>query len=246
MLPLEGFASVLDEMERASDARYRDEVVTHEIRVGERASEFGRVMGMSMAEQRDLLIGGRFHDIGKMKVPLTILLKPGRLDSDERTLMQCHTTFGVDTLHLCGQPVPQPMLHAVRYHHERWDGHGYEGLSGADIPVIARMLCLADVHDAMTADRPYRAGMSEGAALGIMVDTEREGTVFFDPDLLRNFVAWRCGQSNDFTSTQRRQLVSFSESPIPLHARSVLPEVPGPALGETPSLEPLPRLTPRA
>lgn len=209
---------MLERMELACDPRYQEEVVSHQIRVGQRARDFGRLIGMSETEQQELLLGGRFHDVGKMRVPLDILLKPGRLETDERTLMQCHTTYGVETLRSCGQPVPSALLDMVRYHHERWDGHGYEGVVGYEIPLNARIICLADVHDAMTADRPYRAGMSEGAALSIMVDTEQEGTVFFDPHLLRRFVAWRSDQTTDLTLSQRRHLLSFSESPVPEHA----------------------------
>ena len=96
------------------------------------------------------------HDIGKIGVPESVLLKPGRLAEDEVQLIQMHPVIGAQIL----EPV-KPLrryIPAVKHHHERWDGKGYpDGLRGEEIPIEARITLIADTFDAITSDRPYRA-----------------------------------------------------------------------------------------
>jgi len=128
--------------------------------------------------------GAMLHDVGKLVVPSAILNKPGPLDAAERAIMETHPAAGVDLLDEIDFPWDvRPM---IRHHHERWDGTGYpDGLSGDRIPLEARILCVADVWDALTTDRPYRAAFARGDALAIMRGLEGRT---FDPELLELFL----------------------------------------------------------
>jgi putative two-component system response regulator len=131
------------------------------------------------------------HDIGKVGLPDHILLKPGKLDAEERVQMQAHTIIGAETLHEVARDHGSALafLHmaidVVRHHHERWDGTGYpDRLAGNDIPLAARMLAVADVYDALRAKRVYKPALSHNAALQVMLDPANG---HFDPALLHVF-----------------------------------------------------------
>jgi HD-GYP domain-containing protein (c-di-GMP phosphodiesterase class II) len=134
------------------------------------------------------------HDIGKATVPDHILLKPGKLNMEERIIMQRHTVVGRDTLQgITTQQALSPAflqtaLDIVCYHHERWDGQGYpEGLTGTDIPLAARIVTIADVYDALRSRRVYKPSLSHASAFEVMTKAS-EGQ--FDPALLACFT--RC------------------------------------------------------
>lgn len=127
----------------------------HAERVTALALALGRRMGVSAAEEDALHRGGLLHDIGKIGVPTAVLDKPGRLDANEAALMRRHPELGERIL----QPIPAfaDVLPIVRSHHERLDGSGYpDGLRGSAIHMLARIVAVADVYDALTFDRPYR------------------------------------------------------------------------------------------
>lgn len=128
-------------------------------------------------------VGALLHDVGKIVVPVDILNKAGALTPDERAIMERHPTAGVELLR--DIDFPWDVLPMIRGHHERWDGHGYpDGLAGEGIPLAARILCVADVFDALTTDRPYRKGYSPSDALRLMQgDVGRQ----FDPSILTRF-----------------------------------------------------------
>ncbi len=128
-------------------------------------------------------MGAFLHDVGKTGVPPHILRKPGKLDPQEWAIMKRHTIMGDDMLSRIEFPWDvRPM---VRGHHERWDGTGYpDGLAGEAIPLTARILCIADVFDALTTRRPYRDPSSPDEALEIM---RRDSGRMFDPVLLARF-----------------------------------------------------------
>ena len=131
---------------------------------------------------------GTLHDVGKIGVPDSILQKPGKLEAEERSIMETHPVLG----EVIVRKAPQLALTlpGVRHHHERWDGGGYpDGLAGRSIPDTARILAIADTYDAMTSDRPYRKGLSAETALR---EIERGGGTQFDPDLSTAFVAMMC------------------------------------------------------
>lgn len=128
-------------------------------------------------------VGALLHDVGKIVVPVDILNKAGALTPDERAIMERHPTAGVELLR--DIDFPWDVLPMIRGHHERWDGHGYpDGLAGEAIPLTARILCVADVYDALTTDRPYRKGYAPADAVRLMQgDMARQ----FDPAILTRF-----------------------------------------------------------
>ena len=124
------------------------------------------------------------HDIGKLAIPRRILDKPGRLTSDEFEQIKRHPDIGAAMLF--GSEINRRVIPIVRSHHENWDGTGYlRGLSGARIPVGARIVAVVDCFDALTSDRPYRSRLPMRAALQIV--QERKGTMY-DPSVVDAFV----------------------------------------------------------
>lgn len=138
-------------------------------------------------------IGALLHDVGKLSVPEQILNKPGKLDAEEWRIMQRHPEAGVELL--ADIEFPWDVRPMVRNHHEKWDGTGYpDRLAGLDIPVAARILCIADVYDALTTTRSYRPGFSHEHAVAIMVENNAAG--HFDPSLFKLFLEWSAMQQN--------------------------------------------------
>jgi diguanylate cyclase (GGDEF)-like protein/putative nucleotidyltransferase with HDIG domain len=128
-------------------------------------------------------IGAMLHDVGKLIVPAEVLNKPGRLDDSEWAVVHQHPTAGVEML--AGIPLPWDVVPMIRGHHERWDGRGYpDRLVGEDIPLAARILCIADVYDALTTERSYKRAFSHLEAMEIM---RREAGKQFDPHLFARF-----------------------------------------------------------
>lgn len=127
----------------------------HSRRVSEYAAAVAAEMGLSEAEISEIRFIGLLHDIGKIGVPDAILNKPGKLTNEEYQLMKNHTTIGSDILKDIS--MIRGLDIGARYHHERYDGRGYpEGLAGKEIPLIARIIAVADAYDAMTSNRVYR------------------------------------------------------------------------------------------
>ncbi len=136
------------------------------------------------ATKKSLRAGSLLHDVGKIGIPADILAKPGRLTEDEYATMKGHPHLG--WLIVKSIPDTEDILDAIRSHHERWDGAGYpDGLKGEEIPLMGRILAIADAFSAMTTDRPYRKGMDwERACEEIR---SHSGTQF-DPDLAATFL----------------------------------------------------------
>jgi response regulator RpfG family c-di-GMP phosphodiesterase/tRNA A-37 threonylcarbamoyl transferase component Bud32 len=131
------------------------------------------------------------HDIGKVGLPDHILLKPGRLDPDERIIMQAHTIIGAETLrtvatqHGSAMAFLQMAIDIAHYHHERYDGRGYPAkLAGTDIPLSARLVTLGDVYDALRSRRVYKPALSHAATMQVMTEASSGQ---FDPALLQAF-----------------------------------------------------------
>ncbi len=137
----------------------------HSNRVAGYAAAMARQIGLSPAEVETAHRAGIIHDLGKIDVPDAILRKPGFLTEEERAVMRTHTDRAV---HLGRKLVALKdglPFGIAAYHHENWDGSGHFGLAGEDIPLVSRMLAVADTWDAMTSDRPYRKGMDDSEAL---------------------------------------------------------------------------------
>ncbi len=138
------------------------------------------------AEQLEVLEFGAFlHDIGKIGIRDAVLLKPGALDPDEWKHMKLHAVIGYQIA--VQLDMLKPMIACIRNHHERWDGTGYpDGLKGADIPLLARIVCIADAYDAMATDRPYKRAIPIDECKAIL---RRQAGPQFDPDLVELFVS---------------------------------------------------------
>jgi putative two-component system response regulator len=158
----------------------------------ERLAALGVAMGMAMELPSEHLLalhrGGYLHDIGKIGMPDSVLLKKGPLNDAEWDIMHTHTLIGEE---IC-RPMRclAPVLPLIRNHHERWDGSGYpDGLSGQNIPLLARVLQFADIYDALLAARPYKLAMSSADALRVMQEETDRG--WHDPELMRLFLRLR-------------------------------------------------------
>jgi HD-GYP domain-containing protein (c-di-GMP phosphodiesterase class II) len=140
----------------------------HQVRVADLASAIAKQMGLSDMEQQVIHLAGVVHDLGKIRVPAEILSKPGRLNEIEYSLIKMHPQAGYDILK--GIDFSWPIAQMVLQHHERMDGSGYpQGLKGDEILMGARILCVADVVEAMSSHRPYRPGLGDEAALAEIV-----------------------------------------------------------------------------
>jgi len=139
----------------------------------------------------DIGLASSLHDIGKVGVHDAVLLKPGRLDAYERTVIERHTRIGQDCLEAIEKELGEDNFlrlatEICAYHHEKWDGTGYpNGLAGENIPLSARIVALADVYDALRSKRPYKDGMSHATARRIIV--EGKGS-HFDPEVVDAFL----------------------------------------------------------
>lgn len=130
-------------------------------------TEMAAKMNFSIDDIETLGIAGKLHDLGKIGVPDSILLKPGKLSKKEFELIKQHPVVGVNILGVI--PSLKQAIPAIRHHHERFDGKGYpDGIKGEKIPIWARMMAVADTYHALISDRPYRDGMNQYKALGIM------------------------------------------------------------------------------
>ena len=161
----------------------------HSDRVAQYSLLIGKKMGLPEEEQNKLLIGGLFHDIGKIGVPDTILRKAEKLTDEEYSEIKNHPSIGAHIL--APATIFQDVIPIVKHHHEKYDGRGYPSqLKGEDIPLYARIAAVADTFDAMTSKRPYRDALPVET---VIAEVERCKGTQFDPqiadiflDLLKN------------------------------------------------------------
>ncbi|GFD69966.1 HD-GYP domain-containing protein [Alteromonas sp. KUL106] len=167
---------LVESMDRNPDAllcltkiREKDDyLLEHSLNVAILLANFGNYLGMSEEEVQDLSYAGFLHDLGKIKIPDEILHKPGRLTEGEMEIMKGHVNHGVD--YLQSMNIPAPLVRTISEHHERLDGLGYPaGKQGEAISKAGRMLAIADMYDALTADRVYKPGMSSQKAFSILM-----------------------------------------------------------------------------
>lgn len=183
-LRADGSFEVLDAMVTAVDNKDRY-TRRHSEDVTEYALWIAEELGLSEETMRVIRMGGLLHDVGKIGVPDEILRKPGRLTPEEYEVMKRHPHLGA--LIVAGVPGMEPIIDIVRSHHERWDGQGYpDGLACEDIPLLGRLLAVADAFSAMTTARPYRKGLEWDVALEqIIVNLGTQ----FDPVMARAFLS---------------------------------------------------------
>jgi putative two-component system response regulator len=155
-----------------------------------RLAHYATALGTRIGLNKDQLValhrGAFLHDVGKVGIPDAVLLKPGRLTPSEYTLMQQHTVIGYN---LCGELRSlEDVRPIIRHHHERPDGTGYpDHLRGEDIPMLARILSVVDVYDALTTARPYKPAVSHESAVRELRDEAAKGWKF--EALVEEFVA---------------------------------------------------------
>jgi HD-GYP domain-containing protein (c-di-GMP phosphodiesterase class II) len=156
-------------------------------RVGRNARRLAAAAGLNEFEQRTIELSSMFHDLGKLGIPDSILLKPGRLTPEEAALMREHPVKSIEALEpLAHITVFKATLPGIRSHHERMDGAGYpDGLAGHEIPLAARIILIADTFDAMTTTRAYRKGLPIDYAYK---ELETFSGRQFDPHLVKIFL----------------------------------------------------------
>jgi diguanylate cyclase (GGDEF)-like protein/putative nucleotidyltransferase with HDIG domain len=157
----------------------------HSEHVAAYACALADALGLSLEIQRKLRVAGLLHDVGKIGVPDRILRKPGPLNADEWEAMKQHVLLSTTLLRTLG--IDADVLAAVAHHHERWDGMGYPaGLQGTEVPLLGRIMILADAVSAMVVDRPYRAGLPLDTVLH---ELRTQAGRQFDPALVDPFLS---------------------------------------------------------
>lgn len=168
-------------------AEYKDnETGLHVIRMSHYSQVLARAAGYSEAQAEELLHAAPMHDVGKIGIPDAILRKRGALDEDEWRVMRSHVTIGARIIGEHASGLLRTAQRIALGHHEKWDGSGYPlGLAGEAIPLEARIVAIADVFDALTSVRPYKAAWTVEDALDLL---RRESGRHFDPRLVELFM----------------------------------------------------------
>ena len=144
----------------------------------------GMALQLDQGSLEALYRGGYLHDVGKVGIPDSILFKPGRLNAEEWLVMRSHTIRGQEICRHVSSLAP--VLPIIRHHHERWNGTGYpDGLRGTDIPLLARVLQVADIYDALTSPRPYKRAYPVKQAMRILEKETEMG--WRDPEIVSMF-----------------------------------------------------------
>jgi HD-GYP domain-containing protein (c-di-GMP phosphodiesterase class II) len=165
----------------------------HSTSVAELAVAIGRKLGLPQRQLESIDVAARVHDIGKVAVPDSILLKAGPLTDEEWVEMKRHPVISAELIE--GLEIYASVADAVRHEHEHWDGTGYpSGLVGEAIPLISRIICAADVYDALVTDRPYRKAFSPAKAHDIV--GEMKGKTL-DPDVADALLAHLEKEANE-------------------------------------------------
>ncbi len=194
----ESYGRTLEGWTKALDLRDK-ETEGHTRRVVELSLGFANAIGLGEEKLEHLRNGALLHDVGKLGVPDSILLKPGRLTDEEWITMRLHPVYAYEWLSPIGH-----LATAVEVpygHHEKWDGSGYpRGLGGTEIDLLARMFALVDVWDALRSDRPYRKPMSERET----IEHIRAGSgTHFDPDLAGAFISMQERDLSEYRSNHQ-------------------------------------------
>jgi putative nucleotidyltransferase with HDIG domain len=173
---LEIMAKFIDSVDRYTE--------NHSRRVADYAVRIAQAMGLPPAEVEDIRVGAFLHDVGKIDVSTDVLRKASGLSAEEYAEMQQHVDRGEDLVRSVGG-ILKHVIPMVAYHHERWDGTGYKGLVGENIPLGARIIAVADTYDAIVTTRAYREGRTHDEALAII---QAEAGKQFDPRVVKVFL----------------------------------------------------------
>lgn len=174
----------------------------HCLRVGEMSRKLARDAGLNEYEQKLAEYSGIFHDIGKIGISQEIIAKPGKLDPREMDIIKSHPVISEEILQpLAGHAFFRELLPAVRGHHERVDGQGYpDKLLGDEVPLLARVILVADTYDAMSQNRSYRKGLPDEV---IYAELKRCAGTQFDAQLVKVFIeahqTWKSQESDQET-----------------------------------------------
>jgi putative two-component system response regulator len=182
-------AARLDALERlAMAAEYRDDDTReHTRRVGRTAAMMARALGFTEDQIELIRVAAPLHDVGKIGIPDRILLKPGKLTSQEFQRMKEHVSIGTSIVSGSGSPILEMAEQIILSHHEWWNGNGYPaGLKGTEIPIPGRIVAVADVFDALTHDRPYKKAWPVEDAL---IEIRTLSGLQFDPSVVEAFEA---------------------------------------------------------
>nr|HID59845.1 HD domain-containing protein [Desulfobacterales bacterium] len=168
-------------------AEYRDEGTgSHIVRISRYSALIAERFGLPADDVQNIVYAAPMHDVGKIGIPDSILMKPGKLTDEEFEIMKTHTTIGANILANSKAKILQVAHQIALSHHEKWNGKGYpQGLSGDKIPLVGRIVSLADVFDALTSRRPYKEPYPVEVALEII---KKERGKQFDPDLVDVFL----------------------------------------------------------
>jgi putative two-component system response regulator len=177
---------IVQRLGRASE--YRDnETGRHILRMSHSAALLARQIGWSEERCNLMLYASPMHDLGKIGISDTIMMKPAKLTQEERTIMETHTTIGADILGGSTSELLETARIIALTHHEKWDGSGYPGkLAGVEIPIEGRIAAIADVFDALTSIRPYKKAWPVDEAVD---DMRKQSGSHFDPELVEHFMA---------------------------------------------------------
>jgi len=174
----------LNRLALASDYR-DDQTGCHARRVGRTSGLIAKAMGLPRTQIDLITQAASLHDVGKIGISDAILLKPGRYTPEEFSAMKAHTEIGAKILSGSTSPMLQLAEEIALYHHENWDGTGYAGISGADIPLAGRIVALADCFDALTHERPYKEAWPVKKAVALLAN---ESGSKFDPRVVEAFL----------------------------------------------------------
>ena len=201
-------------------AEYRDDATgEHSERVGATAALIALEMGMDAEEVELIRRAAPLHDVGKIGIPDAILMKPGPLTPAEFEIMKSHTEIGELILGSGSFPLMRTAREIVRTHHERWDGRGYMGKRGDEIPLTGRIVAVADAFDAITHLRPYKDALplEEGLAR-----VREDAGAHFDPMVVGAFL--RVGESGRLEEVERSDSQAREGTPRELVGRALLPD----------------------
>lgn len=155
----------------------------HQLRVSKLCERIARNLNFSFDDLIELLLAAQLHDIGKLLIPKGILYKPDKLNKEEIEIVKKHVFYGYK--YVKNKKMSESIAEAVLYHHERFDGQGYIGLKGSEIPLFSRIIAVADAYDAMTNDRPYKKAGNPAEAVE---EIRRNAGTQFDSEIVEVFI----------------------------------------------------------